>query len=218
MNANDCDPFEILISADLDGELDAVERQVLQEHLSRCASCRGQRSNWAALHAELSHLEFPAGGDHESPFSEITLNGWKHELFRDCLANNSAHQTIVLPPAGDPRHHARRGGRWLLGIAAGVLVALSVTFGLISQRQSQAVAVSAEPLVTMHAINVQAEQDQQALVRALAMELRTMKLEMRRLDMAPEARAELEQQIDSLLVKTRQLDSSFPPSFPGEIP
>jgi anti-sigma factor RsiW len=216
MNANECGEFEILISADVDGELDEGEREALDQHLSQCVTCRNRRSHWEFLGEHLRHVQFTPPTEAESPFNEITLNGWKREMFQEYLANNSAHQTIILPESGTGSLDSARGGRWLLGIAAGILVALGVSFGVFSNRPPAAIAVSADPLVKMHAINVQTEQDQQATIRAMALELRTMKLEMRRLKLDPQAQAEWEGQIDSLLTKTRQLDSSSPDFSQGE--
>jgi hypothetical protein len=104
----------------------------------------------------------------------------------------------------------------LFSIAAGILVAVGISFGVLSSRRPGVAQVSAEPLVAMHAINVQTEQDQQAALRALAMELRMMKLEMRELHLDPTSRDQLVGRIDSLLGKTRQLDTSSQILIPGD--
>ena len=88
-----------------------------------------------------------------------------------------------------------------------------LSIGLRAGRELPIPTVSVEPLVAMHAINVQTEHDQQAVLQTLEMDLRMMKLEMRSMELDAAARQQLGDRIESLLTKTRQLDTSTPISY-----
>ncbi len=207
MNTVDtCIQFQSLISAELDGELDVQEQAELQGHLAECAVCL----RWRATASRLAHQLASIDEVHGEQWVPIHANGHARTLVelapKESLADFDGRPTV------------RRSATWFWAAAALLFISVGISFGVRARRESQIPTVSVEPLVAMHAINVQTEHDQQAVLRTVEMDLRMMKLEMRSMDFDPASRQQLGDRIESLLAKTRQLDASTPISYRGELP
>lgn len=64
MNPN-CDEYRPMISACLDGELPADQRQRLEAHLAACETCRCERAELAELKEQLTMIKFREPADAE---------------------------------------------------------------------------------------------------------------------------------------------------------
>ncbi len=217
MNVEGCNEFQILISADFDGELDERELIELKQHLTVCPSCRSWQSTCQQLGVDLtavatSQIEADLVG---SVASDPWVNGTCHHAFETDVATSDFN---VRKPEAKSHAKPNGSGRWFLGIAALLLVAIGVSFGVFSRRNTAVASENFEPLAAMHAINLQTEQDQLATLRAVQMELRMMKLEMKQSKMDPAVREQMETRLESLLSKTRQLDASTQVLYQGEKP
>ena len=207
MNTVDtCEQFQSLISAELDGELDVREQAELQGHLAECAVCL----RWQVTANRLAH-------------QLASIDEVEGEQSVPIHANGHARPLVELAPKEsvanfDDRPTVRRSATWFWAAAALLFISVGISFGVRARRESPIPTVSVEPLVAMHAINVQTEHDQQAVLRNVEMDLRMMKLEMRSMDLDPASRQQLGDRIESLLAKTRQLDASTPISYRGELP
>ncbi len=207
MNTVDtCEQFQSLISAELDGELDVREQAELQGHLAECAVCLCWQVTANRLAEQLA-FEVDVDGERSLP---IRVNGHDRQLVdlapKESVANFDDRPTV------------RRSATWFWAAAALLFISVGISFGVRARRESPIPTVSVEPLVAMHSINVQTEHDQQAVLRTVEMDLRMMKLEMRGMELDAAARQQLGDRIESLLAKTRQLDTSTPISYRGELP
>ena len=215
MNVEDCGEFQILISADFDGELDQREQVELQRHLGDCPSCRDWRDTCQQLGVQIASVARTRSEFDQPVGLDLSVNGKNHLMTEP---DNPISE--LANPKPIPRQAAKSNGsgRLFLGIAALLLVAIGVSFGVFARRRPASTTFNVEPVALMHALNLQTEQDQQATLRAVDMELRMMKLELKQSTLDPTARAQMETQIDSLLTKTRQLDAATQVLYQGEKP
>jgi len=213
MNFEDCTDFQILISADFDDDLNELEQDQLRRHLNVCPSCRDWRAHCQQISEQVASVA-RVRSTLESPIANILeINGH----LRGDHKSKAEDTQIVAPKLSEKqKFKSHRPSRWFWGVAAVLLVAIGMSFGIFSRRRPEPSTLSVEPIVAMHAINLQAEQDQQATVRAVGLELRMMKLEMKQVDLEPSAREQMEKRIDSLLAKTRELDASTQILYQGE--
>lgn len=212
MNDLPCEEFELLVSADLDGELDCEEQRVLQRHLADCPACRDWRDVCRRLAGDLMAVATPAyNAPDENPVARLAPNGHRS-------GNPTAGVPEIAPKGAVSSRRMRLGlgERWFLAVAALLLVAIGVSFGVFARRSRETTSFNVEPLVAMHAINVQTEQDQLATLRTVEMELRMMRLEMKQIQLAPGDREQMEKRIESLLSKTRHMDASTQVLYQGE--
>lgn len=211
MNVDECTAFEILISADLDGELDEIESVELQRHLTTCSYCRDWHATCRQLAVAVASVATDRLSSDRSLFT-ATFNG------REQPALSAENSSPAPKPHGQSRNPSHGSGRWFLTIAALLLVGIGLSFAFFSRHRAGLGTLNVEPVAAMHAINLQTEQDQQATLRAVEMELRAMKLEVNRLQLEPADRAQIENRLDSLLTKARQLDASTQILYQGEKP
>ncbi len=202
MNTEDtCEQFQSLISADLDGELDQREQTELHEHLVECTVCRRWQTTANRLGEQLA---FEGEVDRERSLP-TRVNGHGRQLV-DLAPKESVADF-------DDQATDYRSANWFWAAAAILFISVGLALGLRAGREFPMPTVSVEPLVAMHAINLQTEHDQQAVLQTVEMDLRMMKLEMRGMELDAAARQQLGDRIESLLAKTRQLDTSTPISY-----
>jgi anti-sigma factor RsiW len=202
-----CESFQLLISAALDGELDEREQVELDRHLSACGACR----HWQASIVQQEQLLLTiADEDSQADLSELPLG----------QSDSAVGVPLTVEFKSPQAMSQRRGLSWRLvgvsGLAAAVLLGVGLIVSALVRQQGPAPTFSVEPVAAMHAINVQSEEDQHAILRTVELDLRAMKLELKRMSLDDAARDQLGTQIDSLLAKTRQLQPTTPVSFQGE--
>ena len=234
----DCEHFQTLISAQLDGELDQAEWSELQAHVQSCPGCLDFRRGCVQVAFAYAALSAEDGRSEEEGFAAVVnpaplsrANG------HDALSVNALPVKALPAPGlpvtalpGDTKRIApktlpaklhppsarRMPGPWFwAAVAAGLMVAVvsSAWWQLRAPPQPQ---ISLNPLLVRYANNVEAEQDQQSTLRIVQMDLRTMRLELEQLQLDPETRAQLSKRIETLLAKTNQLSQS-PVTYRGEV-
>ena len=102
---NECDHFEELISAEIDGELRPGERSQLRQHLASCASCRAFASAIGA-----SSMPRPR---------HFERNRWlRAALFGAGVAMFASHlPDVVRPTSGFDTHVMRHQAAFTIGLA-----------------------------------------------------------------------------------------------------
>lgn len=179
-NRADCESFEILISAKLDGELSELEETVLAEHLNRCESCRLRSQSFARLNAWMT------------------------------LGGEDTTTLLVEKPAVVIRDSNSWQTRGLISIAASIVVLASIVwFNLAAQPDTAAASEEyLKPLILLQEINEQRSEDQERMRESLEMDLRTLKLQLVSLDQ--ENAELMSNRINDLMLKiTDQTDSKY---------
>jgi len=173
----DCDRAAEMLSARLDGELDADEAALLEEHLGSCGDCRDLAERLEAV-------------DRTAALADIRPRpGLQGEL--------------EARIAGTARRGTRRGtGSGLrlfarLAVAALVLIALSLVI-LVTSDKAGADSVAAH-VAALEEINYQAIGEQETILDTLALDLNAMKLKVRFADIDQENADALLARIDDLL-------------------
>jgi anti-sigma factor RsiW len=197
-----CVEYQSLLSAEMDGELDERELVALRQHLAECADC----SRWQA-----------AAGRLNARVAALLDDQFAEQVGELCL-NSRRREDLAVPKAALVAFptNATRNARWFWAAAAMLFLGAGISLAIYANRKPPVSTVSVQPLVDLHAINVQSERDQQAVLETVELELRAMKLQMRRMDLDPAERDQLENRIESLFAKTRSLHASTPISYQGE--
>lgn len=181
-----CEPFQLMISELLDGELNQADSLAVQKHLDNCTQCRHTASAFQQANNAVANL-----ANHRQPDLPQKING---------------QQTARGSAPSNPNTLRR----WLMIAAAVVvLVGLSAAFvqttSPVSAKEFSAQEF-ARPLKDLHLLNMQQASDQELMLRALNMDLRAMRLE---LNQIPDSKEQdgLKSEIDLMLAKVRQFDS-----------
>lgn len=191
MNSNDqqCEQFEPLVSAMLDGELSPTELDQVNNHLAKCDSCRQLRNKFASVDKSVLRLgEFDCPTDQGSITETFVITRQKPEL------KNWLSVWRLVPVAA--------------------VAALSIgMFLVISHPASKATADQltpeqfVKPMTDLNRINQQQQRDQELMLRTLGMDLRSLKLELNQLENAgSEDRVRLENQIEEILNRVEQFE------------
>ena len=181
-----CDQFEPMVSAMIDGELSNEEQLLLGNHLERCESCRELTRDFESVNVAVDSLAAATGSDHDSKLTET---------FVVTRQKQSLHNWLSV---------------WRLVPLAGVAALLIGLFIVATQPAPQASAeqFSAEqfvkPLSDLNRINQQQQRDQELMLRTLGMDLRTLKLELKQLDNAGSDRDRIEEQIEAMLQRVQK--------------
>jgi anti-sigma-K factor RskA len=181
-----CEPFELMISELIDGELNDSDTRDVQEHIQDCAACQELHSQFARVNAAVESL---------SANDRRLISA-----FADAKPRTEKSQTNVQ----------RFAWRLIaLSTAAALLFAVFVTFypttnSLTAKEFSP--QDFAQPLKELHVLNMHQERDQELMLKTLSMDLRAMKLELNQLNDSEE-QGELASEIDLMLAKVNQFDS-----------
>lgn len=177
--ANECESFEIAISAMLDGELTVSEKDTLAQHLLRCESCRQTARRFEKVN---------------------------QSVFANAL--NTPNLSLQVKSLGDTER-VRRGTRALprfafAAVSATVSAAVCgcILFFVFSRPQPvEAQTVTSdqviEPLKELLAITEQQELDQALSLKSLEWELRHLRLQMAGVAEGPE-RQEFNSRVNDL--------------------
>jgi hypothetical protein len=199
-----CESYEPLISALLDGELESAELKSVNEHLLKCSTCREQMSRFRRVNQAVVGLSNPVYA------AESGLQ---------------AEQVTVATKSVVPKNKLSRGSRgrvrfpvWPMipaVVAASVLVCLLI-IAIPNQKPAAAEQVPAkqvaDPIRDLHLINTQQQRDQDLMLRTLGMDLRALKLELNQLEPGTPERIAMTKQIDLMLEKVRNFaaENSIP--------
>lgn len=196
---SNCETYEPLISALIDGELEPSEQNELKSHLQNCAMCKQRMIVFERVDAAVEILS------HDSAASTP----------HDPNLHLPASIPFAMHPPSKAPLRANRLMIWRLiplAAAATLLICLgiaawpnpkSVNAELISSAQI------VEPMKELYLLNLQQQREQELMVRTLGMDLRSMKLEINLLDPESDRRANLAAQIDAMIEKVNLYESNF---------
>ncbi len=188
-----CESYEPLISALIDGELEPAEQNELKSHLQNCPACKQRVIFFERVDAAVESLS--------------------HRSVADSLDNPNqrlpAHFPFAMhPPKKDvPRPRRRLIWRLIpLAAAATLLICLGIAAWPFP-RPANADQISAsqivKPFKELRLLNLQQQRDQDLMLRTLGMDLRSMKLEINLLEPGSVERISLATQIDAMIEKVK---------------
>lgn len=197
-----CDEFEPLISAMIDGELDADERNELNSHLQNCGHCKRRVVAFEEVDLAIGRLSranvADGRADESIPFS---LAKPPFEM-RPTKAKPSKNRRVIwrLIP---------------LAAAATLLIGLGVAVWPNPQPvRAEAISTAqfVEPMKDLHFLNRMKQRDQEVMLQTLGLDLRSMKLELQLLE--PADQISLSSRIDAMLEKLNQFDAQYESNQP----
>ena len=178
-----CERFGPLISAKIDGELEAESVVQLEQHLAVCSECRERESKFGEIDDLVYASAIPANSD----------------------------ETEAWPPAKKVLPNRKPNGlgkslmRWIpLAVAASVLVAFLV-IALPNESPVNAEQV-ALPLAELEMITDEQRDNQARMLKTLELELRALKLDVGSMDEEADAeeKKRLAEQLDRLIKKVNE--------------
>ncbi|MEL7497890.1 MAG: zf-HC2 domain-containing protein [Planctomycetota bacterium] len=175
-----CEPFEIAISAMVDGELSPSEKTALGEHLLNCKSCRQVVREFESVNRTVLASSLPPGVA-TAPTKPRSLS-----------TARSGRRSIV---------------RYVLGVAAAVAAAsvLLVVFWPPAAAETEQLTAEQiiQPMEDLHLISLEQERDQAIQLKALEFELRYLKLELAVLE-ATEDRFDFATKVDKMMNRVNE--------------
>ncbi len=189
-NNDDCEQFEPMVSAMIDGELSPEEQTLLGDHLDDCESCQQLVHVFDGVNVAVDSL---------STASCFELRTTRTETFVVTRQKQSLKNWLSV---------------WRLVPLAGVAALLIGLFLVTAQPAQKATAEQpsleqfVKPLADLNRINHQQQRDQDMMLRTLEMDLRTLKLELQQLDnTGSEDRDRFEKQIEAMLKRVQHFES-----------
>lgn len=167
--------MEEMLSAWLDGELEADEIALVEKHLEACPACRSRKESFEAVDKLAGRARSHPGPGLESRIQRAL-------------------------DSTTPRPALRR----LLSIATAALVLIAVSLViLVTSDKADARRDAAQRMAALEVMNHQDREDQEALLKTLEWELNAMKLMVSCSDGGDTER--LEKRIDELLTKVERV-------------
>jgi anti-sigma factor RsiW len=195
-----CENYEPLISAMIDGELESNERDELKSHLQNCVSCKQRVIAFECVDAAVETL------------SQDSLPNRTAEM--DKLRLPSAVPFSMHLPTTAPRR-APSPLIWRLiplAAAATLLICLAIAawpYPKPASAEQISTAQIVEPMTELYRLNVQRQREQNLMLRTLDMDLRSMKLEINSLEPGSAERLSLAARIDTMLENVRMLETNY---------
>jgi len=202
---SNCERYEPLLSAMLDGELDSTEREEMLVHLDDCPVCRAQVCAFEQVNRAIESLSHRRDLVVSEP---ATLPGPLPSLNGVSGLNGIASLSELKPTAGKRR--ITSAWRWIpLAAAATLLIFLGIT-ALPNPDSASAEQLPpeqiVEPMKEFLQYNMQQQHDQELMLWTLGLDLRAMKLEINQLEPGSNERINLENRIDSMIAKVRKFE------------
>ena len=196
---SNCDTYEPLISAMIDGELESGERNELNSHLQNCTMCKQRVIAFERVDAAVETLS------HNSDAARSTNEA--------ILRLQSAVPFAMYPPKKAPPR-ANNLLIWRLippAAAATLLICLGIAAWpsprpLIAESISPAQIV--EPMKELHLLNLEKQREQSLMLRTLIMDLRSMKLEINLFEPGSAKRISLASQIDAMIERVELYETN----------
>ena len=191
-NNQNCDDFEPMVSAMIDGELSLDEQGLLSSHLDDCVACRRLLTDFEAVDIAVETL---------APASSLATLEKQTETFVLTRQKPSLKSWLSV---------------WRL-VPLAAVAALMVGMFLVTTNQTAPVATAEQltaeqfvkPMTDLNRINHQQQRDQDLMLRTLGMDLRSLKLELKQLEnAAPEERLRLEKQIEKMLHRVEEFETN----------
>jgi hypothetical protein len=193
-----CEDFEPLISAMIDGELEPDELAYTQSHVDDCACCQAKVTSFENVDRAMFLLSSKVESSAE--FSDATSTDQRQTEVFVVSREKSSLKDWISP--------------WRL-VPLGAAAALLIGVGMTMFPQPQPVTANqfspeqyVQPMKELYQINVQQQRDQELMLRTLGMDLRALKLELQQLESGSTDHENLAQQVDVMLEKVRQFDTA----------
>jgi anti-sigma-K factor RskA len=193
-----CEKFQILVSAMLDDELTPEEQTDLGQHLEQCDACRHLMNRFEAVNKGVELLSQP----------EHVPGGIKSKLEKTAVKTETFVVTRQKPSARD----------WLsVWRLIPLATAASVVFGLafLATRTPEPVAAEqfsteqfVKPVQELQFISEQQQRDQELMLKLLGMDLRSLRLELNQLDAESPERKKFSKRIDAMIERVREFESN----------
>ncbi len=224
----DCTDFEELISAAIDGELDAEEFEVLDRHVDGCLNCRQRYQQLDAVNdcliqseqlgivkpmVETSRREMAMAAPVSSTVSACATVAPTAATNAIGASNATAATTMASKyvPSKKSRHknsNTKSRNSWLAGgalAAVGLAALLSNPVSpTINQPEFEADLV--KPISRISTLNAQAQNVQTKQTKILIQELRTLRLSARYTSGDQQRVQQIEQKIEQLMQRVYQLE------------
>ncbi len=182
---NNCEPFEILISALIDDEISTHESQELETHLAVCQACHSHATGFRQVN------ELVDQHSSRDPFSGSSANT-STKVLRSTRKKSMAIWRLIP-----------------LAVAATLLVCFAIA-AWPNPQPANAEQISpaqfVEPMKEIHYLNIQKQRDQDLMLRTLGMDLRSLKLELNELEAGSIERVKFAEQIDAMLEKVQAFE------------
>ena len=155
---NSCEAFGVLISAEMDGELTELERDLLNDHLANCQTCQNRKEAFARI---------------DETLFESTLQALHH-----------SNSTLVKEPGGRQSHDPVVHRRWSANLLRAVpfAAAAAVMAGLFVSAWPVGETVTAEeiavPLAEFEMLQDERRSSQDQVLEFFELELRALKLQL----------------------------------------
>lgn len=193
---SNCDTYEPLISAMIDGELESDERNELNSHLQNCTTCKQRVIAFERVDAAVETLS------HNSEPTQSTNEA--------ILRLQSAVPFAMYPPKKvPPRANNLLIWRLIpLAAAATLLICLGVAAWPSASAESISPAQIVEPMKELHLLNLEKQREQSLMLRTLIMDLRSMKLEINMFEPGSAERVSFASQIDAMIEKVELYETN----------
>jgi hypothetical protein len=198
-NHSNCEHYEPLISAMIDGELESDERNELNSHLQNCARCKQRVVAFEQVDAAVGSLALNSAGNNGSPNSPTPYSF-------------ATAPFAMLPPKSAPRRNNKRVIWRLIPLA--IAATLLICLGIVAWPNPQPAnagqispAQIVEPMKELHLLNQIKQRDQNVMLQTLVMDLRSMKLEIDLLEPGSTERVGLTAQIDAMIEKVKLFET-----------
>jgi hypothetical protein len=196
---SNCDAYEPLISAMIDGELESNERNELNSHLQNCAMCKQRAIAFERVDAAVETLSQDSAATRAAKIANLRLH-------------SAAPFAMYPPKKAPPRANKLLVWRLIpLAAAATLLICLGIA-AWPSPRPASAELISpaqiVEPMKELHLLNQRNQRNQDLMLRTLGMDLRSMKLEINLLEPGSAERVSLAAQIDAMIDKVTMFQAN----------
>ena len=195
-----CENYEPLISAMIDGELESSERNELKSHLQNCAMCKQRLIAFERVDAAVETLSQESVATRPAEIDKLRLP--------------SAVPFAMHPPKTAPRR-SKSAMIWRLiplAAAATLLICLGIAawpYPKPANAEQISTAQIVQPMKELYLLNVQQQREQNLMLRTLDMDLRSMKLEINSLEPGSAERINLAARIDTMLENVRMLETKY---------
>ena len=198
-----CDEYAELLSARQDGELDAAEAALLDDHLRDCAECGAMARRLAKVDFIIDSADQLVGTDRVVAAPDSVPHRAMRDRIEDAMRDRIDERLgrIVSPPR-------RRVAPRAVQFAAAALILIAVSLVILITGDQADAGLIAPHVTALEKANDETIKNQDALLDTLEWDLNAMKLEVRCADLDEQSSSKILERIDALLqeVESTRLD------------
>lgn len=194
-----CDEYAELLSARQDGELDAAEAALLDDHLRECPDCVTMARRLAKVDFIIDSTDRVASGPGSLP--HLALRERIEDALRERIEERLGR---IVSPSG------RRVGARAVQFAAAALILIAVSLVILITSDQADAGLIAPHVTGLEEADDETIKNQNALLDTLEWDLNAMRLEVRCADLDKQSSSKLLERIDALLqeVERTRLDDN----------